>query len=365
MLFNKSKLYIPIILIFLGCGSSQKSIKRNVIIANPESFVDYYNIGKTAYAEGNIVKSIENFNKSVELNPTFSSAYEELGKAYYSLNSFDDALYFFEKSIKINGYSIPSLLHIGRINLSRNEFNTALEYFNKIMEFESNNAEAHFYKGMTYYKSGNNYRGMSSFVRAINIDNSYRDTVGKMFDLTDKNISNIFKIEYLAIENKREISRGELSALLDIIVLNNTLSKKVNNQTLDNEDLVNSIEVINDVPLDHWSINAILNSANSGLIELFPGNNFRPEEKILKTDFSSVLQKIIIKYTGDRSLLSKYLGEISPFEDINSSHWAYNAIKTCIDYQLIKPKNSTEFGINDGVSGIEAINALNKILNFK
>lgn len=98
-----------------------------------------------------------------------------------------------------------------------------------------------------------------------------------------------------------------------------------------------------------------------GVMELFPDGTFRPYESITRGDFAVILQKIMVDSLGDRRLSTKFIGSTSPFPDVDSSHYAFNAAMLLTTRGVMKAKLNGEFGLNDFVSGEEAIDGIKRL----
>ena len=81
----------------------------------------------------------------------------------------------------------------------------------------------------------------------------------------------------------------------------------------------------------------------------------------MKAEFASLLQLLLMRIRNEPALAGKYTGDISPFRDLNSAHWAYNAARVVIEYNLLQSREPDLFGLEDPVSALTAIEAFEKI----
>lgn len=115
---------------------------------------------------------------------------------------------------------------------------------------------------------------------------------------------------------------------------------------------------------NNWAkhdIEKIINLPIRGL-QAYPDHTFKPQQLITRANFATMIEDIIIIITGDEKLRTKYLGEKSHFPDVRSDHYAYNAINVCVTRQILSTNTlNGEFGLENSVSGAEALLAIRKL----
>ncbi len=350
----------------INCSSSQKITESRPVYEEEKTYLDYFNLARNNFNENKFDDAEGMLEKCLELNPGYSPASILFGELYLARNELEMALVKFQQALNQNAYSVSARTGIGRIHLNRGQLDRALIAFENIIRIESNNPEPWFYKGVILNQQAKEFLSVTSFVRAINLDESYRKTVEEIIPITDPRISKIFKKEYLAIEGKPVISKCDLAALIGAVFNTRRIFRDVSEGFKTPEELESEMlrVSISDVPEYHWAYDEIRMSVSSGLLELFPDNTFKPDQPVIKADFASVLQKLTIRMTNDRSLLTKYIGENSPYDDLNSSHWAYPSVRLAVDNNFLTPRMNNIFGISDHIDGITAINAMTKAAKY-
>ncbi|MFC1732371.1 S-layer homology domain-containing protein, partial [candidate division KSB1 bacterium] len=266
-----------------------------------------------------------------------------------------------------NAYSLNARIGIGRVYLMKKDYEQALTAFDMVTELDNTDAEAHFYRGMALRSLGFSYRSKTSFIRAILNDDSYRQTVAGIIDLSDNETAKLFKKEYLAIETKPVITRAELAAILITIIREDRVYQtEAAGAEFVRPEMFNPAQevLISDVTPEHWAYEEIVKAVRSGLMELYPENQFKPDVSVVKADFASLLQQVVVRKLEQPLRATRYIGQISPFTDLNSSHWAYNACRLVSELNLLEAKEIDIFGINEPVGGTAAVVALEKTANL-
>lgn len=348
------------------CGGSSKTVTPEPEKPPPPRirYIDYFNSGKLAFESGKLNEAVDSFKKCVEVNPNFAPAMEYLGYSYLDLNKYEDAFNEFSKALDKDAYLIRARIGLGRVYLSNKDYDQAIREFDVVIKQEHKNGEAHFYRGVSLKETQKEFRSNLSFIRTIMNDESYNSTVAELIDLTNPDISKLFRDEFLNVEDKPRINRGELAALIATVIEKKWIFESGSSGEYSaGQD--NQYPVINDVDSEHWAADEIAALVRSGIMQLNFDGSFRPERHAVKADFASILQIIVIKSLRRPELETAFLGQTSPFSDLNSSHWAYNACRISAEYNLLENRNQDIFGIGDSVSGITAITALERVNSIK
>ncbi len=88
-----------------------------------------------------------------------------------------------------------------------------------------------------------------------------------------------------------------------------------------------------------------------------PAHKFHPDQEFKRAEFAQLIQDLLVRITRDRSISTKYIGQSSPFPDVNKNVWYYNATRTVVNRGLMSVKNKVtgEFAPLDTVSGADAL----------
>ncbi len=94
-----------------------------------------------------------------------------------------------------------------------------------------------------------------------------------------------------------------------------------------------------------------------------PAHKFYPDQEYKRAEFAQLLQDLLIKVTKDPSLATRYVGEASPFPDVNQNIWYYNATRTVVNRGLMTVNNKVtgDFEPMASVSGSEALLAIRNL----
>ncbi len=94
-----------------------------------------------------------------------------------------------------------------------------------------------------------------------------------------------------------------------------------------------------------------------------PSHKFYPDQEFKRAEFALLLQDILIKITRDNSLATQFIGDPSPFPDVNPNVWYYNAVRTVVTRGLMQVNNTVtgSFSPLAPVSGADALLAVRNL----
>ena len=78
----------------------------------------------------------------------------------------------------------------------------------------------------------------------------------------------------------------------------------------------------------HWAKDTIERYTNAGIFNGFPDGTFRPDERMTRAQFASVLSRLLSLENADLSVLA-------PFTDVNPDAWYAQALASCVKAAII------------------------------
>ncbi|MCI0513268.1 tetratricopeptide repeat protein [candidate division KSB1 bacterium] len=381
-------LTIATLVILVGCGP--KAIKEESVLDTPEN---HFNRGILEFDRGNLATAINEFDRAKALNPEYPEAYAGLGLVYaqqavqskdkkVTEEGFRKAYDFVDRGLGKNDKSVDCRIIKGRIITLERKGDTddwvekAAGEFNKAIKLNPNSPKAYYFLGKTY-KEGYKFRdAANAFSRVISMKTEYAKEADQEYALVQK-------IERAAPGTKigmkialiPEIDRADLAVLLMEELKLITILEKKRPKTYDTgfkapddptkmaQPGAAKLAEVSDVDT-HWAKNWIKEIVDARGMEPFPDHTFRPDDKITRTEYATIMQNILVMATGDQGLATKYVGEPSRFPDVNSSHFAYNAIALMVDRGVMTAETLTgEFDINGSMSGADALLSIRQFQN--
>ena len=96
----------------------------------------------------------------------------------------------------------------------------------------------------------------------------------------------------------------------------------------------------------------------------FPDGTFAPNEFITRASYAMMIADIISTITNDPALATKYVGNVSPFDDVRSDAPYFNAIMVCTTRGIIEAKGGIRQNLFDpmgSVLGADAVLSIRKL----
>lgn len=177
--------FVVLFLILILFGYSVRTMKRNTDwkddltlwsrtvetpFISPRAFS---NLGIAYMGKGFYDEAISQFEKAVQMDPTFEIGYYNLGVAYTGKGQYEEALAKYQKVLQIDPDHAQTHFKLGSIYERRGAFNPAMEEYKKAIESKPDYAEAHFNLGLLYGKKGMFIQAAESFNEAIRSKPSY------------------------------------------------------------------------------------------------------------------------------------------------------------------------------------------------
>ena len=269
-------------------------------------------------------------------------------------------------------------VHVGRIRLlyksmiGKDWLNDARDEFDRALDIDPQSAAAHYYMGIAYLTAHDFNEAGQQFRQVIDLKKEYVKEADGAWNLTQK----IQRAMPGTVAGKKiallqRITRADVAALFMEELKIDSLYKKRNIKTFDTSfkdpqkaKSSSPTAVIPKDILDHplkADIEGIIGVGVRGL-ETYPDGLFHPGEVIDRATYAMLIEDILLKITGDNSLATKFIGQVSPFPDLRSDLPYFNAVMVVTSRGIMGVKDFTtgEFAPLSDVPGVEALLIIRK-----
>ena len=120
--------------------SESREALKNIFYRTPE--LAYFNIGLAHHKKGELAAALENFEKAVERNASYSLAYYNMGMTLEKMNRFKASIVAYEKAIKASPRYVNAHFSMGQALVKNKENSRALKAFKKVIEIAPKSAQA-------------------------------------------------------------------------------------------------------------------------------------------------------------------------------------------------------------------------------
>lgn len=122
---------------------------------------------------GQYAQAIIEFTRAIEINPSYAESYNERGVVYENTYQSELAIKDYNKAIEINSKFAIAYNNRGNVYDDRGEYNLAISDFTKSIEINPMLAEVYNNRAFTYYTIGRYERAISDYNIAIEIKPKY------------------------------------------------------------------------------------------------------------------------------------------------------------------------------------------------
>ena len=328
----------------------------------------HYTVGMKFLETGEAARAQEEFERARGLDPDYAPAYEGLGLVALARKDNAAAEAFFKRSKSKDGKYVPAYLGLARTYMAMNELNRARDEAESAITIEPKNARAHLVLGQVWLKGYEFTKAEASFSRALEL----APTSAEARREWDRSV----KIRQAApgtLVGKRialadPVTRGELAALLATELGIETHLRKRRPELFDPSFRPPGAAPAAAGPVTptdiggHWARNAVELVMRLNLMEAYPDGQFRPDEPVTRVGLATTLEQVLSVIANDPGLKTRHLGQQSPFPDVRSDHFAFNAALVVTTRGLMESERpSGAFRLANPVSGPEALLSMRKL----
>jgi Tfp pilus assembly protein PilF len=134
-----------------------------------------FNQGVQFYNQREFSKSIQAYQKVIELDPTYIEAYNNLGIIYQERGDSNNAFEAYQKSVEINPRYEKGHNNLGILLFLEGRNEEALDAFQKALAINSYNIESHINLGVLFKKQGQLNKAIESYRKALDINPLHRE----------------------------------------------------------------------------------------------------------------------------------------------------------------------------------------------
>lgn len=156
----------------LNEGKYKEAIEKftEAITEDPENPIFYYYRGAAFEKTGDLDKSMEDYQKSVELKPDFILPTANIGKIYAKKREHEKAIEFYKKAVELGDQDATNYYNYGvcLMNLGKNE--QAKEVLEKLIFLDENYSDAYYQLGIIYIGLGDSAKAKEFLQKFIDLD---------------------------------------------------------------------------------------------------------------------------------------------------------------------------------------------------
>jgi tetratricopeptide (TPR) repeat protein len=372
--------------IFMAAGCASTARKAGGEMDTPQA---HYKEGMKYSNQGQIDKAAEEFDLSISLDSKYAPALARRALITAVKGDLKGAEKLIDKATSaddkcIDAYIVKAML----ILLGSAEKKAVKEWlpdaesqFKKALTIDPQNAEVFYRRGSIYKAVYLFDKAAADFKTVLDLNKEWTkeaDGQWRVMQMIERASPGTDVGKKIAIVDR--ISRADLCALfVSELEVDKLLKKKAvkvydtdfkapqNPNEMKAPAAAGGTAEVTDIK-GYWAENFIRDVLAFQLrgLDAYPDHTFKPDQLITRSEYAFMLEDILIAILGDKSLATKYVGSSpSRFPDVNTSSPYYNAICNMVDKGIMKAEMSGEFGIENPVSGAEALLVIRLLKELK
>ena len=211
--FPESKfIYNLIGVSYFNLGKYSNAIENynKSISINPKNSEAYNNKGLCLKKMGDFEGALKNYKLALKINPNFLDVYNNIGNLYYELKSFKDSEKIWYDGLKVSPNDIVLLRNLGALLFEKKGENSlAKKKFEKILALSPEKPFALNYLGMIYKSEGKFDKAERYFKNAIEVDPYYSEAYYNLSYLKKFNKQNNFLRKLEKLYSSKQVSEED------------------------------------------------------------------------------------------------------------------------------------------------------------
>ena len=157
-------------------GISRKDVTHDYKKAEgtaSDNAASYNNRGLDFMAKGELDSAIDNFDKTIKLDPASPIAHYNRGIAYWYKREFDRAIQNYDKALVLDPYFALAYSNRGLTYKDKGEFDRAIEDYDKALALDPNYVSAYISRGVAFLDKDDLNRAIEDCDKALRLDPCY------------------------------------------------------------------------------------------------------------------------------------------------------------------------------------------------
>jgi protein O-mannosyl-transferase len=151
---------------------STESLWSHTLACTSKNVIAHNGLGDEFARQGRLTEAIQQYQKSLEINPNFTAAYNNLGLVLAEQGRLDDAIQYYQEALEKNPDYAQANNNLGIVLAAQGRLDDAIGNFQKALEINPDYAEAHFNLGIVLAAQGRRDEAIQHYREALRLDPS-------------------------------------------------------------------------------------------------------------------------------------------------------------------------------------------------
>jgi tetratricopeptide (TPR) repeat protein len=368
-------------LLLASCAGPKARKAESVL----DTDIYHYNQGVKFLNSNDLSNAEREFNLAKSLNVDFAPAYEGLGLVKLEQGDLESAEKLIKESLSRDGDWIPAQVAKGRLLIKKEKYEDAVDEFEdavddvgkskSVKDKKGVKKDAYYWMGAAYKQWGKYIKAQTAFQQILEIDNTDTRASKAIKELAEYQAAVAGQSpELRKIAAQKEITRADVAVMFVTELPVEKIFRKAPSQqkigfTAPGQSVMGKRKTesgqpawtATDVGDDFWAKSFVDKSLELGIIEKYPDDTFKPNEKVNRAEFARLIEHFLMKAWDDPKLETQYFGSVSPFADVLNTSPIFNSIMVVSTRGIMPGREDGTFQPLNAVSGAEALNIIRNL----
>lgn len=297
----------------LAADGSLSDVRRRAEVLRFRGLQAVIEGARAAAAAGRMEEARTAYTQALEASPDSAFLHRELGTIERRLGAAPTALGRFRRAVELDPSDATSLIQIAEILEQQQDFAGAEDAYRKAAEIEPS-----------------------------------AELARRLATAAEKGREARLPAEFRAIAGSRQITRGELAALIG------TRLDQVIRTAPPREVVVTDVQ-------GHWAEPWITQVARAGAIEPFANHAFQPRALVRRGDLATAVSRLVALMAATNPPLRAHLTARPTIADMPPGHLNYPAASVAVASGVMPLVDGDRFQVSRPVSGAEALDVIGRL----
>jgi len=159
---------------FFVCPRVSSQTRSQIFTQNLGELAEFFNNrGDEYFNNGDYDSAIEDYTRTILLDPNYKDAYGNRGNAYYFKSDYNSAIEDWSRTILLDPENAVLYSNRGYAYFNIGEYGKSIENFTQVIRLDPDNAERYYNRGYVYLCIGECDKSIEDFTKAILINPDY------------------------------------------------------------------------------------------------------------------------------------------------------------------------------------------------
>jgi tetratricopeptide (TPR) repeat protein len=303
----------------LAADASLAELRGRVEVLRFRGLQNLIESARAAAAAGRVAEARDAYERALRASPDSAFLYRELGLIERRQGNAEAALERFRRAAELDAADAVALAQTGELLEQRQDFAGAEAAYRRAMEIEAS-------RDLT----------------------ASRELAARIAAVAEAKRDAEMPPAFRAIAGSREITRGDLAALIGVRLENELRAAPLR-------------EVVITDTQGHWAADWIARAARAGVMDPFANHTFQPGARVTRGDLAGAASRVVALIAANRPDLRPRLVERPQIVDMAEGHLSYPAVSVAVASGAMPLLDGGRFETARPVSGAEALDVVARL----